>query len=70
MELTPDDAVEIARQSLKPKWRVEAKSCKVIEYPECFSVSFEVPATYQPFPARLRVEVNKVTRRAVQMLRR
>ena len=65
MELAPEEAVEIARQSLKPERRAVAEFWNVIEYPECFSVSFEVPARHQPFPAILRIEVDKVTRRAV-----
>ena len=63
------EAVRIAAASLEP-WRREVMRLEaVVEYPECWSVSFDwsrPDAEVRALPTSLRLEVDKVTRKVTE----
>ena len=67
------EAVRIAAESLEP-WRREGMRLEaVVEYPKCWSVSFDwsrPDGEVRALPTSLRLEVDKVTKTVIEYPRR
>jgi hypothetical protein len=64
-----DDAVQIATEHLEPSRRKGMMLHATVEYPDCWSVSFEWPdpsGEIRALPTILRLEVDKLTKQVTE----
>jgi hypothetical protein len=71
--MTRDEAVRLAAEHLEP-WRREGmRFGNAVEYPDCWSVSFDWPdpeGVLRALPTGLRLEVDKASKQVTEFPRR